>query len=225
MSRLAAAARWVRFLPRTIGYFKGPLLMSWLRKRWVLFRNPHVDIRFTGPVYLGPGFSLHAPDGGTFIVGSGVEFRRGFRAELAGPDATISVDDGCYFTYDVIIACSTTIEIGKRVGLAQNTFVADGHHRFRDTDKLFLEQGYDFTPISIGDDVQVHSKVTIVESIGERAVIGANAVITRPIPAYCLAAGVPARVIDYFGPPGSGPEGFAPRAAAPDPAAAPAPPD
>lgn len=198
----------IRYLPRTIGYFHGPRLMSWLRKRWVLFRNPHVDIQFTGPVYLGPGFSLHAPDGGQFIVGSGVEFRRGFRAELAGPDATIKVGDGCYFTYDVIIACSTTIEIGERVGLAQSTFVADGHHRFRNIDEVFLAQGYDFTPIKIGDDVQVHSKVTIVESIGERAVIGANAVITRPIPPYCLAAGVPARVLDYFGPEGQEPEGW-----------------
>jgi acetyltransferase-like isoleucine patch superfamily enzyme len=206
------ALRWVRLLPRTIGYVRGPRLMSWFRKRWVLFRNPHVDIRFTGPVYLGPGFSLHAPDGGTFIVGSAVEFRRGFRAELAGPEATITIGDGCYFTYDVIIACSTTIEIGERVGLGQSTFIADGHHRYRDLSQEFLAQGYVFTPIKIGSDVQVHSKVTIVDSVGERAVIGANAVITKPIPPYTLAAGVPARVLDYFGPPGSEPEGFEPPA-------------
>jgi acetyltransferase-like isoleucine patch superfamily enzyme len=212
MNPLIRAARWVRHLPRTIGYFRGPLLMSWLRKRWVLFRNPHVDIRFTGPVYLGPGFSIHAPDGGTFIAGSAVEFRRGFRAELAGPDAKITIGDGCYFTYDVIIACSTTIEIGERVGLGQGTFIADGHHRYRDLSQEFLVQGYDFTPIKIGSDVQVHSKVTIVDSIGDRAVIGANAVITKPIPPYTLAAGVPARVLDYFGPPGSEPEGFEPPA-------------
>lgn len=212
MNPILRAVRWARFLPRTIGYFQGPRLMSWLRRRWVLFRNPHVDIRFTGPVYLGPGFSIHAPNGGTFVVGSAVEFRRGFRAELAGPEAKITIGDGCYFTYDVIIACSTTIEIGNRVGLAQSTFIADGHHRYRDTEREFLAQGYDFTPIKIGDDVQVHSKVTIVDSIGERAVIGANAVITKPIPPYTLAAGVPARVLDYFGPEGSAPEGFEPPA-------------
>ena len=64
------------------GYYRGPRLMSALRKRWVLFRNPQADIRFEGPVYLGPRFSIHAPNGGSFIVGPGVEFRRGFRCEL-----------------------------------------------------------------------------------------------------------------------------------------------
>ena len=62
----------------------------------------------------------------------------------------------------------------------------------------------------IEDDVQIHSKCTIVNSIGTRSVIGANAVVSRPIPAYCLAAGVPARVIDYFGPPGQEPAELSP---------------
>src|ERR1700722_873390 len=63
----------------------GPRLMSWLRRRWVVFRNPHARIEFDATAYLGPGFSLDAPRGGTFVVGPGVEFRRGFRAELGGP--------------------------------------------------------------------------------------------------------------------------------------------
>jgi hypothetical protein len=66
--------RLARELPRVLGYEWGPRLMSWLRKRWVLLLHSHADIRFNGPVYLGPGFSLHIPRGGTFIVGAGVEF-------------------------------------------------------------------------------------------------------------------------------------------------------
>src|SRR2546421_3564757 len=81
----------------------GPWLMSWLRKRWVLFRNPHAHIEFQGPVYLGPRFSLHMPHGGTFIVGPGVEFRRGFRAELAGSETRISIGACTVFTYDVLV--------------------------------------------------------------------------------------------------------------------------
>lgn len=186
------------------GFYRGPRLMSWLRKRWVLLRNPLGEIRFEGPVYLGPGFSLHMPNGGTFVVGPGVEFRRGFRAEL-GPNGKIVIGAGSYLTYDVIITCDTTIEIGERCGLAQSTYVADGNHRYRDLDVPFLAQGYDYRPIQIEDDVQIHSKCTIVNSIGRRSVIGANAVVSRPIPPYCLAAGVPARVLDYFGPPGQEP--------------------
>jgi len=175
--------------------------MSRLRKSWVLVRNPQATIRFGPGTYLGPGFSLHMPDGGTFITGPGVEFRRGFRAEV-GPHGRIEIGAGSYLTYDVIISCSTSIEIGERCGLAQSTFVADGNHRYRGLDVPFLEQGYNFRPIQIGDDAQIHSKVTIINNIGKRSVIGANAVVARPVPPYCLAAGVPARVLDYFGPPG-----------------------
>lgn len=194
----------LRGLAVSIGYFRGPLLMSALRKRWVVLRNPQATIHLGEGTYLGPGFSLHMPHGGTFLTGPGVEFRRGFRAEV-GENGRIEIGAGSYLTYDVIIACSTSIEIGERCGLGQCTFVADGNHRYRDLDVPFLEQGYNYRAIRIEDDVQIHSKSTIVNSIAKRSVIGANAVVTRPIPPYCLAAGVPAKVIDYFGPPGSEP--------------------
>ena len=45
----------------------------------------------------------------------------------------------------------------------------------------------------------------LASRLGKRAFIGANTVVTRAIPPYTVAAGVPARVIDYFGPPGSEP--------------------
>ena len=191
-------------------YFRGPLLASAVRKWWAKFKNPRATIEFGKDTYCGPGFSLHMPFGGTFITGEGVEFRRNFRAEI-GKNGRIEIGAGSYLTYDVIISCDTVISIGERCGLAQSTYVADGSHKYRDLEEEFLKQGYDYRPIRIEDDAQIHSKCTIVNSIGHRAVIGANAVVSREIPAYCLAAGVPARVIDYFGPPGQEPPGWEPR--------------
>jgi acetyltransferase-like isoleucine patch superfamily enzyme len=185
---------WLFYLPGP-----GPWLMSWLRKRWVLFRNPHAHIEFQGPVYLGPGFSLHMPHGGTFIVGPGVEFRRGFRAEI-GRNGRVVIGGGSYFTYDTIISCDTSIEIGERCGVGQAVYMVDGNHRYRDLDRPMLQQGYDYRPLRIADDASIFSKCTIIASVGTRAVIAANSVVTRDVPDYCVAAGVPARVIDYFGP-------------------------
>lgn len=184
------------------GYYRLPRLMSAIRKRWLLMRHPHVDIRFDGPVYLGPGFSLHAPHGGTFVVGPGVEFRRGFRCELGGPDARVTIGGGTVFTYYVLIQCSTSIDIGERAQFGQSTIVIDGNHRFRDLDRPMLEQGYDFRRLRIDDDATVTTKCTIVNDLGTRCFIGANSVVSKPIPPYCLAVGAPARVIEYFGPPG-----------------------
>jgi len=178
--------------------------MSELRKRWVLLRHPHADIRFEGPVYLGPGFSLHIPNGGSFIVGPGVEFRRGFRAEVEGT-GRISIGAGSVCTYSVLMQCTTSIDIGERCMFGQSTIVLDGQHRFRDLDVPMLEQGYDFTPIRIERDATVTTKCTIMASMGQRAFVAAGAVVTRPVPAYTVVAGVPARPIDYFGPAGGEP--------------------
>lgn len=194
----------LRSAPRKVGYVWGPRVMSWLRRRWVLFRHPHATIVFQGPVYLGPGFSLHIPGPGEFIVGPGVEFRRNFRAEVA-PGAKITIGGGSVCTYDVLMQCGSSIEIGERCMFGQSTLVVDGNHRFRDLSKPMLAQGYDLRPIKIEDDATVTTKCTIIAGIGRRSFIGANSVVVNPIPAYTVAVGVPAKAVDYFGPPGGEP--------------------
>jgi acetyltransferase-like isoleucine patch superfamily enzyme len=191
----------------------GPAVMSWLRKRWVIFRHPHAHIEFQGPVYLGPRFSLDMPFGGTFIAGPGSEFRRGFRAELAGPESRITIGSHTVFTYDVIIQCATSVEIGCHCAFGQASLVVDGNHRFREGDRPMLEQGYSLRPLRIGDHATVTTKCTIIADVGDRTFVGANSVVSRPLPSFCLAVGAPARVVDYFGPPGQAPPGLSPRSA------------
>lgn len=203
--RAGGLRAWALFLPGP-----GPWLMSWLRRRWAIFRNPKGRIEFRGVVYVGPRFSLHMPQGGTLIVGRGVEFRRGFRAEL-GPDARVEIGDLCTFTHDVIISCDTSIVIEDRAIIGQGAYIVDGNHRYRDRDVHLRDQGYDYRSIRIGFEALVLSKCTVVNNVGERAIVGANSLITKPIPAWCVAGGVPARVLDYYGPPGEEPPELASR--------------
>jgi acetyltransferase-like isoleucine patch superfamily enzyme len=188
-----------RYLPFQLGYRWGPFLMSRIRRRWVMLRHPWATIQIDPTCYLGPGFSLHVTGPGTFVAGPGTQFRRNFRAELEGT-AQIKFGKQCICTYDVLMQCTTSIVLGDRVMLGQSCFLADGNHRFRDLDKPMLEQGYDFTPLKLADDVTITSKCTILADLGERAVIGANSVVSKPIPAFSVAVGAPAKVIDYFGP-------------------------
>lgn len=213
MKRLHAKGRVgarIRRLPVSIGYYRGPLLASALRKRWVRLRNPDATIRFGAGTYLGPGFSLHMPFGGTFIAHEGVEFRRNFRAELGGADTRIELGQRSVCTYDVLMQCTTSIVVGARCQFGQSTIVLDGNHRFRDLDRPMLEQGYDFQPIVIEDDATITSKCTIIANVGTRAFVGANTVVTRPVPPYTVVVGTPAREIEYFGPPEHAPAGAIP---------------
>jgi acetyltransferase-like isoleucine patch superfamily enzyme len=200
---VSARSLWRR-LTSWLGYRRGPMIMSWLRQRWVILRHPEADIRFGRSVYLGPRFSLFIPDRGSFIVGDGVEFRRDFRAEVSG-DGKVTIGNGTVFTYSVLVQCTTTISIGERCMFGQTTILLDGQHRFRDLDRPMLEQGYDFHPLTISDDAVITTKCTIMADVGQRAFVGANSVVTKPIPAFTVAIGAPARPIDYFGPPGGEP--------------------
>jgi len=123
----------------------------------------------------------------------------------------VTIGAGSVFTYYVLIQCSTTIEIGERAMFGQSTIVVDGNHRFRDLTKPMLAQGYDFRAIHIADDATITTKCTIIADVGRRAFIGANSVVLRDIPAFTVAAGIPAKAIDYFGPPGSEPAELAAR--------------
>jgi acetyltransferase-like isoleucine patch superfamily enzyme len=51
--------------------------------------------------------------------------------------------------------------------------------------------------ITIGNNVWIGDKATILDgvTIGEGAVIAANSVVTKDVPPYCVAAGVPAIII------------------------------
>lgn len=52
---------------------------------------------------------------------------------------------------------------------------------------------------SIGNDVFIGANVTVLDGVAIRdgAVIGAGAVVTRDIPPYAVAVGVPAKVVKY----------------------------
>lgn len=56
-------------------------------------------------------------------------------------------------------------------------------------------------PITIEDDVWIGAFTTILKGvhIGARSIIGANSVVTKDIPADCIAAGNPCRIIRTIG--------------------------
>ena len=91
-----------------------------------------------------------------------------------------------------------SVVIEDDVMFANNVFVADGTHAFASTAVPFKFQGVS-RPAAvrirrgswIGQNVVVLPGVTI----GELAIVGANSVVTRDVPAMTIAAGAPARVV------------------------------
>jgi acetyltransferase-like isoleucine patch superfamily enzyme len=103
----------------------------------------------------------------------------------------VGINDHCYITSNY------GITIGSRTRIAEFVSIRDYDHKFEDIDIPIRKQGLTGGPISIGEDSWIGRGVMVTSgvTIGKGCVIGANAVVTRDIPDYSVAAGVPARVL------------------------------
>ena len=90
------------------------------------------------------------------------------------------------------------ITIGKYVNIGADLRVITRNHNFDRIDIPMQQQGNaEEKGVVIGDDVWIGDRVIILPGvhIGNGCIIGAGAVVTKDIPDFSVAAGVPAKVI------------------------------
>ena len=84
------------------------------------------------------------------------------------------------------------------MNIGEELKVVTQNHRSDRTDIPMQQQGMaEEKEVVIGDDVWIGHRVILLPGvhIGNGSIIGAGAVVTRDIPDYSVAVGVPARVI------------------------------
>jgi acetyltransferase-like isoleucine patch superfamily enzyme len=112
-------------------------------------------------------------------------------------DTVIHIGQDTFLGPGVCIAGPGNITIGKRCLIAAHTGIYANNHEFSDPIEPIKYQGISRKGIAIEDDCWLGHAVTVLDgvTIGEGSVIGAGAVVTKDIPPYSVAVGVPARVI------------------------------
>ena len=97
------------------------------------------------------------------------------------------------------IFCDDLVTLGDNIQIGPELIIYTSEHVFQAKDILINNQGTRHAPVTIGSDVYLGARVTILPgvSIGNGAVIGTGAVVTKNIPDYAIAVGVPAKVISY----------------------------
>ncbi len=99
---------------------------------------------------------------------------------------------GGFFNEGVHIVCANRITIGKGCAIARDVVSRDyDAHCIKDEIPDIAKEVY------IGNDVWIGTRAIILKgvNIGDGAIVAAGAVVTKDIPAGCLVAGVPAKVI------------------------------
>lgn len=89
------------------------------------------------------------------------------------------------------------VEIGDDCRIAHGCSFVSEDHNFDRCDVLIRFQGKSSKRIIVGRDCWFGAGVRVLKgvTIGDGCVIGAGAVVTKNLPPYSIAAGVPARVI------------------------------
>ena len=98
---------------------------------------------------------------------------------------------------NTIISSVAGISIGSSVIIAGNCYIGGGRYISNSLDIPMMEQGvYSQGSIVIGDDVWLGAGAVVLDGvqIGKGCIVGAGAVVTKDIPDYAIAVGVPAKV-------------------------------
>lgn len=124
----------------------------------------------------------------TFCYGSDVIVFEGGKLEL----------NKGYCNCGTKIRCKNQIIIGEDTAIAHDVMIIDfDAHTVMEKGNEGYKEKTIAQPIKIGNHVWIGTKAVILKgvSIGDGAIIAAGAVVTKDVPAGCLAAGNPARII------------------------------
>lgn len=113
----------------------------------------------------------------------------------------IIIGDNCNFGFCNHITSCNRIKIGNNLLTGMYVIITDNNHGdINFTDLLLPPSKRVLTSkgdVEIGNNVWIGDKVSILSGvkIGDGAIIAANAVVTKDVPAYSIVGGVPAEII------------------------------
>lgn len=162
------------------------------------------DVKFVGAAYIGIGNGARIDSGvclkslgqnSKIWIGDRARLDRGVDIKAIGSDR-IEIGENTYIGPYTCLA-GESISVGKDCLIGSHVGIYATNHNFADLTCKLREQRDSFKGIVIGDDCWLGSGVRVVDgvTIHQGSIIGAGAVVTKDIPPYSVAVGVPARAI------------------------------
>ena len=188
--RIVRKVRWYNFFKNLPGD-----LAHLLRRKYAPVRGCRPKLVERGVTFIYPEYGFAEPPDVT--LGNNVRFRE--RATLAGRiELADDVVLGHYAALWAVGGGENIIKVGKGSGISAFSILMTRHHEFRDRSVGFLEQGaIEGKGITVGEDCWIGIRSIIMPgvTIGNGAIVGAGAVVTKDVEPYKVVAGNPAKVI------------------------------
>jgi acetyltransferase-like isoleucine patch superfamily enzyme len=121
---------------------------------------------------------------------------------VPGHTPKLTIGNGTIIDRLLHVACVGEIEIGEDVLIAERVLIGDTYHDYTDPDAHIAQQAVAPRKVTIERGAHLGLGVIVMPgvTIGEDALVGAGAVVTRDVPARTVVVGNPARVVRWFDP-------------------------
>ena len=135
-----------------------------------------------------------------FFKKCGKNLNVGLRVKIQVP-GNIYIGENVGLNYGVWMAANYHEEgkiiIGNNVLIGPYTIMHSGNHNYKNTALPINKQGFNFSIITIEEDVWIAARCTILSgvTIGKSSIIAAGSVITKDVPPFSVVAGVPGKII------------------------------
>jgi acetyltransferase-like isoleucine patch superfamily enzyme len=185
--------RWVGWAVANRAYTRHHLA-SYLRMARAGLRYP--SLRFEGPVFIGPDVRFELREGySRIVVGAYTHF--GAHARVRAHEGTLRIGSKSVIGIRNTINCWLDIDIGRTCLFGDDVYVCDFDHKTESLDLPIKDQGIVKSPVRIGDDVWLGTKVVVTRGtdIGAQSVVAASAVARGVYPPRSIVAGIPGRVV------------------------------
>ena len=121
----------------------------------------------------------------------------GHGCKLRSHEGMISIGAKTVMGQECTISAYQHVSIGRECVIADRVMLIDFDHGVVDVETPIRLQGIYKRDVRVGNNVWMGYGACILRgvTVGDNAVIGTNAVVTRDVPANAVVAGVPARVL------------------------------
>jgi len=121
----------------------------------------------------------------------------GYELMIAGDISNFEIHHTSHLKSDTFIECSGGIKIGKYFHVGRGLTIFSSAHDYKNAKKIPYDEVVLLQPVEIGDFVWCGANVTILPgvTIGEGAIVGAAAVVTKDVRALAIVGGNPAKII------------------------------
>ncbi len=140
-------------------------------------------------------------DGGTSFLRLGDDVHLARFCTLRAGEQGVTLRHGASINIRCFLDGNGGVEIGADTLLSPGVQVISGNHVFDNPKVPIRFQGTAYGKVSIGEDCWLGTNVVVVPgvTIGRGSVVGAGAVVTKDIPEFSVALGVPAKVVGHRG--------------------------